>query len=171
MTDKLSNWRTIEGFGNKYIINSSGVVVSLHISNKPRVITQRVDRAGYLTISLSFKGATSTGFVHRLVAAAFIPNHLNKLEVNHRNGIKTDNRVKNLEWVTHSENVQHAHNLRLIPRTGSTRIIDKCSGEKYSSIREASSKTGIRYSSLRGYLNGHRRNKTCLNYEKSTSID
>ena len=37
MIDEFSNWKTIEGFGNKYIINSSGVVVSLHISTKPKV--------------------------------------------------------------------------------------------------------------------------------------
>jgi hypothetical protein len=65
-------------------------------------------RNGYLCVSLCHKGLCKSINVHRIIAETFIPNPYNKKQVNHINGIKTDNRVENLEWVSHSENMIHA---------------------------------------------------------------
>lgn len=63
---------------------------------------------GYLQFSFSLNKKRYTGISHRIVAKHFIPNPENKCCVNHKNGIKTDNRVENLEWVTYSENIIHS---------------------------------------------------------------
>lgn len=63
---------------------------------------------GYQQVCLMVDKKRNPMYVHRLVAMAYIENPYNKPQVNHINGIKHDNRVDNLEWVTCSENIKHA---------------------------------------------------------------
>ena len=70
---------------------------------------------GYLRVSLYNESGRRCKLVHRLVAEAFLPNPQHKPAVNHINGCKTDSNVSNLEWVSASENMAHAHNNGLRP--------------------------------------------------------
>ena len=97
-----------------YYITTTGDVYSRRVSdytNKSgRIKKMRpAYRTGYLHIVIRKNNKSYDFQVHRLVANAFIPNPENKPEVNHKNGIRDDNRVENLEWVTRSENQIHSH--------------------------------------------------------------
>ena len=91
----------IENFPN-YYCDKKG-----NIFSKNKKLKQS-KRNGYLCVSLCDNGFCKTLNVHRIIAQTFISNLENKKQINHINGIKTDNRVENLEWVTQSENTMHA---------------------------------------------------------------
>lgn len=112
-------YKTIEGvevrqieFAKDYYVSKRGKVYSVKSGHlKARSL---VDLGGYKRLSLiSDEGSSRNELVHRLVASAFIPNPLNLPEVNHINGIKDDNRVENLEWISREGNIQHAYDTGL----------------------------------------------------------
>ncbi len=116
MSDK-EIWKDIEGYEGYYQVSNLGRVRSLtrevRCGNSIRVFRERIRKPqimskGYYQLALLKNGKDKRFLIHRLVAYAFIPNPENKTEVNHINGVKTDNNVENLEWVTSRENSIHA---------------------------------------------------------------
>lgn len=101
-------WKTVS-FNSKYEVNERGVIRKITKKGYFYPKYQR-DKDGYLSVSLNLEeGGKKKYRVHRVVALAFIPNPENKPEVNHKNSIRDDNRVENLEWSTRSENEKHAY--------------------------------------------------------------
>ncbi len=100
-------WRNVVGYEGLYQVSNLGRIKSLQ-RKKPRIVKPDIIHTGYLRVMLYKDGKTKKHYTHVLVAKSFIPNPENKSDVNHINGIKTDNRVENLEWVTRSENIIHA---------------------------------------------------------------
>ena len=95
-----------------YYITSDGQVYSRHNYNhRIRKMTPSKTRVGYFQVGLYNGGKRQFIGIHRLVAEAFIPNPDGKKCINHKNGIRTDNRVENLEWVTYSENMLHSYSV------------------------------------------------------------
>ena len=100
-------WKDIEGYEGIYQVSNLGNVRSLNYKNtgETRILKTRINRCGYICVCLGRKRKDFK--VHRLVAIAFIPNPENKPCVDHINAIRTDNRVENLRWVTHEENMNN----------------------------------------------------------------
>ena len=138
MSDK-EIWKDIEGYIGKYQVSNLGRIRSLlnshgkNLKNK-KILSPCVDKKGYLRVGLSKNNRLSTHKVHRLVAKAFIPNSDNLPQVNHINGIKTDNTVNNLEWVSGSENVIHSFKIGL-SKKGKKHHCSKLSDEQVKNIR------------------------------------
>lgn len=92
-----------------YAATPNGEIIS-YKHQKPRYIKKHFGKGDYYRVWLyDGRGKKHDLFVHRLIAETFIQNPENKPCVNHSNGIKTDNRVENLEWVTYAENSNHAY--------------------------------------------------------------
>jgi len=113
-------FKTVEGF-DQYLVSNTGRVIS--IKHKAKELKPQKDAVGYYHVRLYPEdrrfGSYGKGRgkrpklykVHKLVAETFIPMRVTgeRLEINHKNGDKSDNRVKNLEWVTRQENMAHSY--------------------------------------------------------------
>lgn len=159
-------WKDIEGYNGLFQVSDLGRVRSINRKiirkdgivyfKKNRVLIPFKTNSGYLRVTLLFTDKVPKYHsIHRLVALTFIPNLENKKTVNHKNGIKTDNRLSNLEWNTHSENVLHSIKIGLATynhQTGSNNRYAILTDEQVINIRNLS-KQGLRQKDIRKIYN------------------
>lgn len=140
-------WRSC--FGGFYSVSNMGRVrrdIAVAGTRAGRILKHTLRRGNnYPCVHLSRNGTIKkVVFVHCLVAAAFLGERPAEQEVNHKNGIKTDSRLKNLEYVTRSENSQHALAMGLIPsRKGQRNPGAKLTDDKVREMRALLATTRI----------------------------
>jgi len=129
-------WKDFVGYEAYFAVSNLGRVASKRTN---KILRQQINKQGRSGFATKIGGRSGNSFcfkTHRLVAEAFIPNPEGKLTVNHKDGNPLNNCVENLEWATHSENIQHAFNTGLIkPLSGFKNPAAKLTEEQVEFIR------------------------------------
>lgn len=146
-----------------YLISVDGKLFSL---TRMKYVQPSYDRDGYVFYRMSYKSREFQKKAHRLVAMTYLPNPLNKSDVNHIDGKKDNNLLCNLQWMTKSENAKHAwdNGLQKRERAHAKSVIDTNTGTEYRSVKDAANAIGMKYDLLKTRLRGKTINNTSLKY-------
>lgn len=156
-------WKDIPGYEGLYKASTDGRIKSMG-GHAPRVLSPALKQRGYYHLILCRSGQHGTHSVHRLIALTFLGTCPVGFDVNHKDGVKTNCSVNNLEYVSRSENHKHAYRLglRTAPRSMLGRLgamhpnskaiaqLDKrlVTIKTFGSIREAERNTGVFHSNI-----------------------
>lgn len=106
-------WKDIPGYEGLYQVSNTGLVRTLRATHGRPVnyVMSPGNNRGYLAIGLTLNGIDKRFSIHRLVMLAFVGDRPDGMVTNHKNGIRDDNRLENLEYVTHRQNTLHMINV------------------------------------------------------------
>lgn len=140
---QMEKWQEIPGLNGNYIASDMGNIASIDrsVTNSRGIVRRYIggdlkpsmQRNGYQAVPISVNGKEKRMLVHRLIMAAFKGDSI--LQVNHLNGIKTDNRLENLEYCTCSENRRHSYKIGLSNHSGERHPIARFTNKQAESIR------------------------------------
>ena len=147
-------WKPVKGFEEYYEVNNVGSVRSRKTRHCRRLKTKHNDLTGYDFLTLRGDEGPKTKTIHRIVAETFIPNPQGLPYVNHKNEIKTDNRVENLEWCTSSYNNSFSSYKRRKKVEALT--LDGVKVATFESVDFAAMFLGVCKSAVSQAVNGHR---------------
>lgn len=135
-------WKDIKGYEGLYQISSFGRVKSLErVTSQNKFLSEKLKIAslsvqGYFKVTLCKNGKCIQLYIHKLVAENFLDNPENKLQANHIDGIKINNHISNLEWVSPLENMTHARNLGLLNIKGENNHFHSLNESEVLAIRK-----------------------------------
>jgi len=124
-------WRPIPRFEERYLCSEYGDVFSLYSG---REISNRMSSNGYIRVNLYLNAHHRTANVHTLVAETFLGKRPKGMQVNHIDGVKTNNHASNLEYVTPKENLAHAVGLGLYSSVGESNPSSKLTEDEVLDI-------------------------------------
>lgn len=151
-------WQPIAGYEGLYEVHGRGVIRN---AKTKLLLRPGLGGAGYLTVVLIKNGTRKTFNVHSLNADAHLPNPDNKRCINHKDGVKTNNHISNLQRVTHRENNIHAINtglrkVKVTPEIISGILLEHKRSDKIFGARALAKKFGVNKCTIHEILNKYK---------------
>lgn len=164
-------WKPLKNFESTHLISNLGNIKCISTDKLLNILKHS---RGYNAINININKTKNHLLLHRLLAINFIDNPNNYTQVNHINGVKTDNRLENLEWISPSNNMKHAFKTGLnkqsdfqkevLRKRVSKKVINIETNEIFSSVKLAAEKYNMHPSVLASKLRGEKKNNTPLKY-------
>lgn len=155
----LKTMKFIPGYEGLYAATEDGRIFSYR---KNRFLRPRKNKDGYYRVDLCKNGKSKTYLVHRLIAATYLDNPENLLQVNHKDEDKTNNALLNLEWISPKDNINYGTGKERSAKSRQKKVICLETKEVFDSVTEAAKAVNINPSNISRCLTG--RHKTAASY-------